>query len=154
MLLLVVALFFISWSPLHVFVISSGWRKVERGDREALAHGICYWIAMSNIWYNPIIYVWLNAKFRRSLLLLICPRGCRLLRQPGAAALRLEPAAAAAVDAAIRSGGVTPRRQWRQQRQSEQGEADGVQGGGAALLSFLREDFIVATDAQETSNRN
>ncbi|ESO03860.1 hypothetical protein HELRODRAFT_121592, partial [Helobdella robusta] len=65
MMVAVVCIFGLCWLPQNVFLIINAKRKqMDRKPHEIHIYLIIYWIAMSNSMYNPIIYCWMNAKFR------------------------------------------------------------------------------------------
>ncbi|XP_065199720.1 tachykinin-like peptides receptor 99D isoform X2 [Planococcus citri] len=66
MLIVVVLIFVICWLPFHVyFIVTSKWPEItDKPYIQNLYLGI-YWLAMSNSMYNPIIYCWLNTRFRQ-----------------------------------------------------------------------------------------
>lgn len=63
MLIVVVVLFFISWAPIHIYLILTS----VLASYSFTVYYACYWFAMSNVWYNPIIYCWLNVRYRRAV---------------------------------------------------------------------------------------
>lgn len=70
MLIVVVVLFFISWAPIHIYLFLTS----VLASYSFTVYYACYWFAMSNVWYNPIIYCWLNVRYRRAVRLVL--QGC------------------------------------------------------------------------------
>ncbi|KAH9423757.1 Neuropeptide Y receptor [Dermatophagoides pteronyssinus] len=61
MLALAVATFATCWAPINLYVLLVDMGAVEFHQ---VAFIMCHWFAMSSVCYNPIIYCWLNEKFR------------------------------------------------------------------------------------------
>ncbi|XP_060824517.1 neuromedin-K receptor-like isoform X3 [Bombus pascuorum] len=66
MMIVVVVIFAVCWLPFHVyFIITSYFPEITNEPYiQEVFLGI-YWLAMSNSMYNPIIYCWMNSRFRR-----------------------------------------------------------------------------------------
>ncbi|XP_029056380.1 tachykinin-like peptides receptor 99D isoform X1 [Osmia bicornis bicornis] len=66
MMIVVVVIFAVCWLPFHVyFIIVSYFPEITNKPYiQEVFLGI-YWLAMSNSMYNPIIYCWMNSRFRR-----------------------------------------------------------------------------------------
>ena len=69
MMIVVVIIYASCWLPLHVITIA--------GDINLFFYNLpgmniawtaSHWLAMSNCMYNPIIYCWMNAKYRSGFL--------------------------------------------------------------------------------------
>ncbi|XP_032513055.2 tachykinin-like peptides receptor 99D isoform X1 [Danaus plexippus] len=66
MMIVVVVIFAVCWLPFHVyFVVTSYYPEVVNYPNIQEIYLAIYWLAMSNSMYNPIIYCWMNSKFRR-----------------------------------------------------------------------------------------
>ncbi|XP_031767015.1 tachykinin-like peptides receptor 99D isoform X1 [Galleria mellonella] len=66
MMIVVVVIFAVCWLPFHVyFVVTSYYPDVVNYPHIQEIYLGFYWLAMSNSMYNPIIYCWMNSKFRR-----------------------------------------------------------------------------------------
>ncbi|XP_055343290.1 RYamide receptor-like [Paramacrobiotus metropolitanus] len=66
MMVVVVLLYVISWLPLNVYIVLSEQYGNTMGCYRYI-HFVwfaCHWLAMSHATYNPIIYFWMNYKFR------------------------------------------------------------------------------------------
>jgi len=68
MMILIVVVFAVCWLPQHVyFVVVSLHPDVTQHASIQHVYLVCYWLAMSNAMYNPIIYCSMNARFAGSL---------------------------------------------------------------------------------------
>ncbi|XP_071443044.1 tachykinin-like peptides receptor 99D [Hetaerina americana] len=66
MMIVVVSIFAICWLPFHVyFIVSSLFPQINNSSYIQEVFLAIYWLAMSNSMYNPIIYCWMNSRFRR-----------------------------------------------------------------------------------------
>ncbi|XP_001652376.3 tachykinin-like peptides receptor 99D [Aedes aegypti] len=66
MMMVVVVIFAVCWLPFQIYFIATSYYP-ELTDKPYIQEvylGI-YWLAMSNSMYNPIIYCWMNSRFRR-----------------------------------------------------------------------------------------
>lgn len=61
MLALAVATFATCWAPIDVYLLLVDLHLVSLQTDVFI---LCHWFAMSSVCYNPIIYCWLNEKFR------------------------------------------------------------------------------------------
>ncbi|CAL1674033.1 unnamed protein product [Lasius platythorax] len=66
MMIVVVVIFAVCWLPFHVYFIVTSYLPEITNEPyiQEVFLGI-YWLAMSNSMYNPIIYCWMNTRFRR-----------------------------------------------------------------------------------------
>lgn len=64
MLIAVVAIFGVCWLPMHLYFIVGNFFPIGSLDGAQHLYLVIYWIAMSNSMYNPIMYCWMNARFR------------------------------------------------------------------------------------------
>ncbi|XP_018654664.1 putative neuropeptide receptor [Schistosoma mansoni] len=67
MLAFIVAMFGICWLPSHLFFLLQDFSTLFRNMPEhttRLVYGMCHWIAMSNSFVNPIIYLIMSRSFR------------------------------------------------------------------------------------------
>jgi len=66
MMMVVVTIFAVCWLPYHVYFIIS-WHQpaIHTSDYIQELYLAIYWLAMSNSMYNPIIYCWMNKRFRK-----------------------------------------------------------------------------------------
>ncbi|KAL6110914.1 npy2r [Pungitius sinensis] len=83
MLWTVVAVFAVSWLPLHAFqlAVDAGAAVAYRGDFKLLFTAF-HVVAMCSTFVNPILYGWLNKNFRAAFLS-ACGCGRGLQRRPG-----------------------------------------------------------------------
>ncbi|ENN72174.1 hypothetical protein D910_08482 [Dendroctonus ponderosae] len=66
MMMVVVIIFAVCWLPYQLyFIIIAYYPKITRSKYIQETFLAIYWLAMSNSMYNPIIYCWMNARFRR-----------------------------------------------------------------------------------------
>ncbi|XP_033213177.1 tachykinin-like peptides receptor 99D [Belonocnema kinseyi] len=66
MMIVVVVIFAVCWLPFHVyFILTSYVPEITTGPYVQEIYLAIYWLAMSNSMYNPIIYCWMNSRFRR-----------------------------------------------------------------------------------------
>ncbi|XP_047022796.1 RYamide receptor-like [Helicoverpa zea] len=69
MMLTVVTVFTMSWLPLNIFIVL--WTVHEDDDEWSMWPGMpylwfaCHWLAMSHSCYNPMIYCYMNVRYRR-----------------------------------------------------------------------------------------
>lgn len=68
MMIACVAAFLLCWLPLNLFiVVSEQYPDVYDLNGIGYVWFVCHWLAMSHTCYNPLIYFWMNAKFRTGL---------------------------------------------------------------------------------------
>ena len=76
MMITVVVIYAICWLPLHTITLI-GDQHPEIYDLKYVnvIWLICHWLAMSNSCYNPVIYCWMNSKYRDGFRYLLrwCP---------------------------------------------------------------------------------
>nr|XP_970102.3 PREDICTED: tachykinin-like peptides receptor 99D isoform X2 [Tribolium castaneum] len=66
MMMVVVIIFAVCWLPYHLyFIVISYFPEITNSTYIQETYLAIYWLAMSNSMYNPIIYCWMNARFRR-----------------------------------------------------------------------------------------
>ncbi|XP_043467178.1 tachykinin-like peptides receptor 99D [Leptopilina heterotoma] len=66
MMIVVVVIFAVCWLPFHMyFIITSYLPEITTAPYVQEIYLAIYWLAMSNSMYNPIIYCWMNSRFRR-----------------------------------------------------------------------------------------
>ncbi|XP_048507058.1 tachykinin-like peptides receptor 99D isoform X2 [Athalia rosae] len=66
MMIVVVVIFAVCWLPFHVyFIVTSSLPEITNEPYIQEVFLAIYWLAMSNSMYNPIIYCWMNSRFRR-----------------------------------------------------------------------------------------
>ncbi|KAL3225246.1 hypothetical protein MRX96_025929 [Rhipicephalus microplus] len=74
MMITVVTVFMLSWLPLNTYILLSDLDPgVNNYEHIRYVYFIIHWLAMSHASYNPLIYCWMNAKFRDSF--------CQLFRR-------------------------------------------------------------------------
>jgi len=61
----VVAIFMVCWAPYHIyFILSFHFPHITRKEWISNVYLAFYWLAMANSCVNPVIYYWMNARFR------------------------------------------------------------------------------------------
>ncbi|KAL1489399.1 hypothetical protein ABEB36_014301 [Hypothenemus hampei] len=66
MMMVVVIIFAVCWLPFQLyFIVTSYYPEITNSAYIQETFLAIYWLAMSNSMYNPIIYCWMNARFRR-----------------------------------------------------------------------------------------
>ncbi|KAF7268202.1 tachykinin-like peptides receptor 99D isoform X1 [Rhynchophorus ferrugineus] len=66
MMMVVVIIFAVCWLPYQLyFIVISYFPEITNSEYIQETFLAIYWLAMSNSMYNPIIYCWMNARFRR-----------------------------------------------------------------------------------------
>ncbi|CAO1429904.1 unnamed protein product [Diamesa hyperborea] len=73
MFIIIVAIFAICWLPYHLFFVYS-YHNHQMTSSSYVQHLYLgfYWLAMSNAMVNPIIYYWMNSRFRVYFQHIIC----------------------------------------------------------------------------------
>ncbi|KAH3871656.1 tachykinin-like peptides receptor 99D [Dreissena polymorpha] len=78
MMIVVVLIFAICWLPMHTyFLLTSYYNSITEYEYIQQIYIIIYLMAMSNSMYNPIIYGWINARFREGFMHVFCWCPCR-----------------------------------------------------------------------------
>nr|CAD27763.1 putative tachykinin receptor [Anopheles gambiae] len=66
MMMIVVIIFAVCWLPFQIyFILTSYYPELTKKPYIQEVYLAIYWLAMSNSMYNPIIYCWMNLRFRR-----------------------------------------------------------------------------------------
>ncbi|KAI5703639.1 hypothetical protein M8J75_014378 [Diaphorina citri] len=66
MMMVVVTIFVVCWMPFQIyFLMTSYWPEITNESYIQDIYLAIYWLAMSNSMYNPIIYCWMNSRFRQ-----------------------------------------------------------------------------------------
>ncbi|XP_067616737.1 tachykinin-like peptides receptor 99D isoform X2 [Eurosta solidaginis] len=76
MMMVVVLIFAVCWLPFHIyFIVTSYYPALTQTPFIQEVYLGIYWLAMSNSMYNPIIYCWMNSRFRYGFKLFFrwCP---------------------------------------------------------------------------------
>ncbi|XP_041364641.1 RYamide receptor-like [Gigantopelta aegis] len=69
MMLMVVIIYAVCWLPIHVINITGDVDpSIYDGEHMNIVWMISHWLAMSNCMYNPIVYCWMNSKFRQGFI--------------------------------------------------------------------------------------
>ncbi|XP_014677779.1 PREDICTED: neuropeptide FF receptor 1-like [Priapulus caudatus] len=76
MVAVVVALFALSWLPLYAVFIGYYAGAILESHALHVAVPFLQWLTVSNSAVNPVLYAWLNAKYRRGFALLLTSRQC------------------------------------------------------------------------------
>ncbi|XP_023232740.1 tachykinin-like peptides receptor 99D [Centruroides sculpturatus] len=91
MMIVVVFIFAVCWLPYHVyFILAHHLPAIIDSDYTPQIYLFIYWLAMSNSMYNPMIYCWMNTRFRQGFknvfLFCLCQRKLRLYEERQTAA--------------------------------------------------------------------
>lgn len=76
MMITVVIIYALCWLPLHTITIAGDLHPtVWNFPYIQVVWIACHWLAMSNCCYNPIVYCWMNSKFRNGFKYILrwCP---------------------------------------------------------------------------------
>ncbi|XP_060840305.1 tachykinin-like peptides receptor 99D isoform X1 [Rhopalosiphum padi] len=66
MMIVVVTIFAICWLPYHIyFIVTSHMPELTNAPYIQDVYLAFYWLAMSNSMHNPIVYCWMNSRFRQ-----------------------------------------------------------------------------------------
>ncbi|TRY80241.1 hypothetical protein TCAL_12372 [Tigriopus californicus] len=69
MMVMVVFIFGVCWLPYHVyFIISNAYPEINYSPHIQDIYLAIYWLAMSNAMYNPMIYCFMNSRFRQGFM--------------------------------------------------------------------------------------
>lgn len=73
MFIAIVTIFAICWAPYHMFYVYA-YHKPHITSTNITPHLFLafYWLAMSNSMVNPIIYYWMNRRFRHHFQRILC----------------------------------------------------------------------------------
>lgn len=79
MMIVVVIIYAVCWLPIHaVTLIEEGHPDIYDFKHYQVIWISAHWLAMSYACYNPIVYFWMNKRFRVGFKgLLACCRGCK-----------------------------------------------------------------------------
>ncbi|XP_060604324.1 tachykinin-like peptides receptor 99D isoform X2 [Ruditapes philippinarum] len=78
MMIVVVIIFAVCWLPMHLyFLLSNHHPAVTKLDYIQQIYIVFFLMAMSNSMYNPIIYCWMNSRFREGFIRVFCWCPCR-----------------------------------------------------------------------------
>ena len=72
----VVVIYALCWLPLHtITLVGDRHDEIWRFKYIQVVWIVCHWFAMSNCCYNPMVYCWMNSKFRNGFkyVLRCCP---------------------------------------------------------------------------------
>ncbi|XP_013775273.1 tachykinin-like peptides receptor 99D isoform X1 [Limulus polyphemus] len=79
MMIVVVFIFAVCWLPYHTyFLLAHHHREITSYKNIQHIYLGIYWLAMSNSMYNPIIYCWMNSRFRQGFKKVFMLCFCRL----------------------------------------------------------------------------
>ena len=69
----VILIFIVCWAPYHIyFIYSYHYPSITRKAYIGHIYLFFYWLAMANTCVNPIIYYWMNARFRAYFKQILC----------------------------------------------------------------------------------
>ncbi|XP_034249815.1 tachykinin-like peptides receptor 99D isoform X2 [Thrips palmi] len=89
MMMVVVTIFGVCWLPFHLyFIVTSEIPEITSSAYVQEVYLGIYWLAMSNSMYNPIIYCYMNSRFRRGFQAFFF--WCPCVRKPAATLTRRE----------------------------------------------------------------
>lgn len=82
MFAMIVSIFCICWAPYHIFYVYS-YHVPSISSSRFMPHLFLgfYWLAMANSMVNPIIYYWMNRRFRHYFQKVVCFCCVRLVRK-------------------------------------------------------------------------
>ena len=76
MMIIVVIIYALCWLPLHtITLVGDSYETIYSYLYIHIIWTACHWLAMSNSCYNPIVYCWMNSKYRQGFryALRFCP---------------------------------------------------------------------------------
>ena len=76
MMIIVVIIYGICWLPLHtITLVGDSHEEIYNYRYIYVVWTACHWLAMSNSCYNPIVYCWMNTRYRNGFryALRFCP---------------------------------------------------------------------------------
>ena len=76
MMITVVIIYALCWLPLHtITLVGDNHPEIFEFQHISIVWTSCHWLAMSNSCYNPMVYCWMNSKFRNGFryVLRFCP---------------------------------------------------------------------------------
>lgn len=76
MMIVVVVTFAVCWLPYHIYFLLQSTTDIINWEHILHVYNVIYWLAMSNSMYNPIIYCWMNSRFRHGFVKLFCCCPC------------------------------------------------------------------------------
>lgn len=78
MMIVVVVIFAVCWLPMHLYFLVASHHPPVRDFRYIQQMYLVFFLmAMSNSMYNPIIYCWMNSRFREGFIRVFCWCPCR-----------------------------------------------------------------------------
>ncbi|XP_054710872.1 RYamide receptor-like [Uloborus diversus] len=82
MMITVVTVFTLCWLPLNILiVIGDQDERIWQYKHIVYVWFVCHWLAMSHASYNPIIYCWMNSKFRDGFFQVCRHLSCAKMRR-------------------------------------------------------------------------
>lgn len=76
MMMTVVIIYGVCWLPLHTITLLGEYKaSIYQFKYIQVLWNLCHWLAMSNSCYNPLVYCWMNVRFRAAFARLFkcCP---------------------------------------------------------------------------------
>lgn len=78
MMIVVVVIFALCWLPMHLYLIlANHYTFVTEYKYIQQIYLVIFLMAMSNSMYNPIIYCWMNSRFREGFIRVFCCCSCK-----------------------------------------------------------------------------
>lgn len=73
MMLIVVIIFLVCWAPYHIyFLLAHHYPQINDSEYAQQSFLVIYCLAMSNSMYNPLVYCWMNSRFRQGFRNVFC----------------------------------------------------------------------------------